>query len=148
MLKKLIGETDDDFSRLIIRVALGAVIFPHGAQKLLGWFGGQGFQGTVQTMTGLGLPAALVVLVILAESLGSVSLILGFLGRFCAFGIACVMLGAVFMVHGKLGFFMNWFGNKQGEGFEYHLLALGLAVAVMLKGSGRWSLDRLLSQKL
>ena len=145
MLRRLV-QTEDDAGMLIVRLALGAVMFPHGAQKLLGWFGGNGFAGTMQFFTSqLGLPSAVAFLVILAESFGALALILGFLGRVGAFGILCVMLGAVFMVHLQNGFFMNWYGNQQGEGFEYHLLAIGMALAVLIKGSGALSVDRSLS---
>jgi putative oxidoreductase len=146
MLKKLV-QTDDDTVLFIVRLTLGIVMFPHGAQKLLGWFGGQGFAATMQGMTGMGLPEAVVLLVILAEFFGSLSLILGVLGRIGAFGILCVMLGAIFTVHLHNGFFMNWMGNQKGEGFEYHLLAIGMALAVLIKGSGRWSSDRRMSDK-
>ena len=146
MLRKWM-QTDDDVGRLIVRLALGLVMFPHGAQKLLGWFGGAGFAGTLQGMTKMGLPAAVVLLVILAEFFGSISLITGFLGRIGAFGILCVMLGALFMVHLPNGFFMNWYGNQKGEGFEYHLLAIGMALAILVKGSGAFSIDRSMSDK-
>jgi putative oxidoreductase len=142
MLRKLM-QTDDDVGTLIVRVFLGAVMFPHGAQKLLGWFGGQGFAATLQGMTKMGLPAAIVLLVMIAEFFGALSLISGFLGRVGAFGIFCVMVGAILTVHLPNGFFMNWMRNPQkGEGFEYHLLAIGMAIAVMVKGSGRLSIDR------
>ncbi len=141
MLRKLM-QTDDDAGMLIVRVFLGLVMFPHGAQKLLGWFGGHGFAATMQGMTSMGLPAVVVLLVILAESFGAVGLISGFLGRFCAFGVFCVMAGAIFTVHLHNGFFMNWEGTQKGEGFEYHLLAIGMAIAVMIKGSGQASIDR------
>jgi putative oxidoreductase len=147
MLKKLLA-TSDDLLPLILRLTLGLVIFPHGAQKLLGWFGGAGFSGTLQGMTGMGLPAVLVVLVILAESFGALGLIFGFLTRFSAFGIGLVMLGAIGMVHAKNGFFMNWTGQQPGEGFEYHLLALGLALALLLRGGGRASVDGVLQKQL
>jgi putative oxidoreductase len=141
MLRKLML-TDDDVSRFIVRLFLGIVFFPHGAQKLLGWFGGGGFSGTMQGMTGMGLPAVIVFLVIIFEFFGSLGLIAGFLGRVWAFGILCVMLGAIFAVHLPNGFFMNWMGNQKGEGFEYHLLAIGMALAVIVKGSGAYSVDR------
>lgn len=146
MLRKWM-QTDDDVGRLIVRLALGLVMFPHGAQKLLGWFGGAGFTGTLQGMTGMGLPMAVVFLVILAEFFGSISLITGFLGRVGAFGILCVMLGAIFMVHLQHGFFMNWYGNQKGEGIEYHILAIGMALAILVKGSGAFSIDRSMSDK-
>jgi putative oxidoreductase len=147
MLRKLM-QTDDDTGRLIVRIALGLVMFPHGAQKLLGWFGGSGFTGTLQFFTSqLGLPAVVVFLVILAEFFGAISLITGFLGRVGAFGILCVMLGAIFMVHLPNGFFMNWYGSQKGEGIEYHLLAIGMALAILVKGSGAFSIDRSMSDK-
>lgn len=146
MLRKWM-QTDDDTGMLIVRLALGIVMFPHGAQKLLGWFGGGGFAETLQGMTKMGLPAAVVLLVILAEFFGSVSLITGFLGRVGALGILGVMLGAIFMVHLPNGFFMNWMGNQKGEGYEYHLLAIGMALAILVKGSGAFSIDRSMSDK-
>ena len=149
MLKKLM-QTDEDVGMLIVRLALGIVMFPHGAQKLLGWFGGGGFAATMQGMTGMGLPAVIVFLVILFEFFGSLSLISGFLGRVGAFGILCVMLGAVLTVHLPNGFFMNWFGAlpSGSEGFEYHLLVITVALIVTIKGSGALSLDAWLADGL
>lgn len=141
MLRRLML-TDDDYGMLIVRLALGLVIFPHGAQKLLGWFGGGGFAATLQGMTQMGLPAVVVFLVILFEFFGSLALISGFLGRVGAFGVLCVMAGAILTVHLPNGFFMNWMGNQKGEGFEYHLLAIGMALAILVKGSGALSMDR------
>lgn len=140
MIRKLLA-TNDDILQLILRLTLGIVIFPHGAQKLLGWFGGGGFSATMQGMTGMGLPAVIVFLVIMAESFGALGLITGFLTRFSAFGISVVMLGAIFTVHAKVGFFMNWMGQQQGEGFEYHLLVLGIALVLMIRGGGKFSVD-------
>lgn len=148
MLKRLMW-TDDNVVGLIMRLVLGIVFFPHGAQKMLGWFGGYGFAGTMAGMTKMGLPAVIVFLVILCEFFGSLSLITGFLGRLGAIGIGCVMLGAIFTVHLKNGFFMNW--NLQpgkGEGFEYHLLVLGMVLAILVTGSGRWSIDRSMSNPM
>lgn len=141
MLRRLML-TDDDYGMLIVRLTLGIVMFPHGAQKLLGWFGGGGFAATLQGMTQMGLPAVVVFLVILFEFFGSLALISGFLGRVGAFGILCVMVGAILTVHLPNGFFMNWMGNQKGEGFEYHLLAIGMALAILVKGSGALSMDR------
>lgn len=143
MFRKLFA-TNGDVLPLILRLTLGLVIFPHGAQKLLGWFGGGGFSATMQGMTGMGLPSVIVFLVIVAEFFGALGLITGFLTRFSAFGIATVMLGAVATVHAKFGFFMNWMGQQQGEGFEYHLLVIGIAIALMIRGGGALSVDRAL----
>lgn len=141
MFRKLFA-TNNDILPLILRLTLGLVMFPHGAQKLLGWFGGGGFSATMQGMTSMGLPAVIVFLVIMAESLGALGLITGFLTRFSAFGIGMVMLGAIVTVHSKVGFFMNWSGKQAGEGFEYHLLVIGIAIALMIRGGGALSVDR------
>lgn len=142
MLRRLM-ETDDDLAKAIVRLLLGVVIFPHGAQKLLGWFGGHGFNETLQFFTGpLRLPLVIAFLVILIEFFGGLGLIIGFLGRVSALGVLAVMLGAIFTIHLQHGFFMNWYGTQQGEGFEYHLLAIGMALAILAGGSGRLSVDR------
>jgi putative oxidoreductase len=147
MFNKIL-KTDEDTASLIMRVLLGVVFFPHGAQKLLGWFGGHGFTGTMNSFTdNMGIPVILAFLAIMAESLGAVALITGFLTRVAAFGIATNMVVAVFMVHLPYGFFMNWFGNQEGEGFEFHILAVALAVAIMIRGGGKWSIDRMITRK-
>jgi putative oxidoreductase len=137
--------TDDDVSALVMRVTLGVVFFPHGAQKVLGWFGGPGASATIQGLAKMGLPPVVTVLLMVAELAGSLLLIVGFLTRLAALGIACVMTAAIFMVHSKIGFFMNWAGTQRGEGIEYHLLALGLAIALLIKGGGAFSVDRALA---
>jgi len=135
--------TPDSSSLMIVRLALGIVMLPHGLQKTLGWFGGGGFGATMGFFTGqMGIPGALALLVILAESAGSVGLIVGLLTRVAALGIGCTMVGAIYLVHLPNGFFMNWFGKQAGEGFEYHLLAIGMAGALLLGGGGRASIDR------
>ncbi len=147
MVKRLI-DTDRDWVSVLLRVTLALVIFPHGAQKLLGWFGGAGFGPTLDYFAeALGIPPALTVLVIGLEFFGPIALILGLGSRVAALGIAAVMLGAVFTVHLSNGFFMNWAGAQAGEGFEYHLLALAIAAVVALKGSGGLSLDRRLAAR-
>jgi len=147
MIRKLLS-TDNDISNLVLRLLLGIVFFPHGAQKVFGWFGGHGFSGTMEAFTvKMGIPSLFAFLAILAESGGSLALISGFLTRVAAFGIACNMVVAIFMVHLPNGFFMNWFGKQQGEGFEYHLLVIAIAIALMIKGGGRWSIDRLIAKK-
>lgn len=144
---KQILKTENDFAALVLRLLLGIVMFPHGAQKLLGWFGGGGYQGTMQGLSqGLGIPGFFVFLAIVAEFFGAIGLIVGLLGRIAAFGIACVMVVAVFTVHAVNGFFMNWQGTAAGEGFEYHLLAIAIAIALMIRGSGALSLDRAISK--
>ncbi len=142
-------KTNDSFTPLVARLMLGFVMFPHGAQKALGWFGGYGFSATMNFFTGqMHISALFAFLAIVAEFAGSIGLITGFLSRVSAFGIAVVMLVAMLTVHASNGMFMNWAGNQKGEGFEYHLLALGLALVVILSGAGKWSIDRLLARRL
>jgi putative oxidoreductase len=141
--------TDADVGPLLARVALGAVMFPHGAQKVLGWFGGYGLEGTIGFMTSkLGIPAPFAVLAIAAEFLGAIGLVTGLLSRVAAFGVGVVMIVAIVTVHLGNGFFMNWTGQQAGEGFEYHVLALALAAIVLVKGAGAASLDRLVAARL
>jgi putative oxidoreductase len=147
-MSNIILRTSGDVSSLVLRLALAVVFFPHGAQKVLGWFGGRGFSATLESFTtGMGIPTVFALLAIAAEFLGSIGLALGFLTRIAAFGIFCVMAVAVAMVHAKIGFFMNWFGQLPPgkEGFEFHILAMALAFAVMVRGAGPLSLDRRLS---
>ena len=137
-----IFQTKDSFSYLVPRIILGCVIFPHGAQKLLGWFGGFGFTDTISYFTTTtGLPWIVAFLVILAESLGSLGLIFGFLTRLCSLGIICVMTGAIVTVHWTNGFFMNWFGKQAGEGFEFHLLVIAICIPLLIRGGGKYSMD-------
>ncbi len=144
MLRKLVS-TPNDFTLAIARLVMGIVFFAHGAQKMLGWFGGYGFHGTMGFFTGMGIPAPLAFLAICAEFFGGLGLIVGFLTRIAAFGIMVNMLVAIATVHHVNGFFMNWTGQQKGEGFEYHLLALALGLLLLVKGAGAASIDRLLT---
>ncbi len=146
-MQKLLA-TDGSWASLIVRLGLGVAMFPHGMQKLLGWFGGAGFAGTLQFLTGgMHVPVWLAVLVIVVESFGSIGLILGCLTRLAAFGIVCDMIGAVYLVHWQNGFFMNWSGRQAGEGFEYHILMLAMGLALIVAGGGKWSIDGLLASR-
>jgi len=148
MLTWMLG-TDGDWVITIVRIVLGVVFFAHGAQKALGWFGGAGLQSTVRVFREqLRIPAPLALLSVAAEFLGGLGLIVGLLSRIAALGIAVVMIVALVAVHGKFGFFMNWYGEKQGHGIEYHILVLALALAVMIKGAGAFSLDQVLYQHI
>jgi len=141
--------TDGDWVVTIVRIVLGVVFFAHGAQKALGWFGGAGLQSTVRVFREqLRIPAPLALLSVAAEFLGGLGLIVGLLSRIAALGIAVVMIVALVAVHGKFGFFMNWYGEKQGHGIEYHILVLALALAVIIKGAGAFSLDQVLYQHI
>jgi len=142
-------QTDEAWSSLILRVMLGVVMFPHGAQKLLGWFGGFGFSGTMGFFTGtMHLPWIVAFLVIIGESFGSLGLLLGFLTRFTAASFAVIMIGAIETVHWPNVFFMNWAGKQAGEGFEYHLLVIGMSLALLLAGGGKWSVDRAIAKAM
>jgi putative oxidoreductase len=142
MIRKIFS-TDDSVATAILRLVLGVVFFAHGAQKLLGWFGGFGFSGTMGFFTGqMHIPAPFAFLAIAAEFFGGLGLIVGFLTRIAAFGIAVNMMVAIWMVHAPFGFFMNWSGQQKGEGFEYHLLALAVLAFLMIRGAGSFSIDR------
>ena len=146
---KALFQTDDGLAGFILRVTLGLVMFPHGAQKLLGWFGGFGFDGTMGFFTQkMGLPWIIAFLIIIGESFGSLGLLAGCLTRFAAARLAVIMLGAITMVHLPHGFFMNWGGQQQGEGYEYHLLVIGIAAALLVTGGGRWSADRVVAERI
>jgi putative oxidoreductase len=138
--------TDDTVTTLVLRLALGLVMFPHGAQKLQGWFGGRGFFGTIDLFHQLGFSTILAVSVTIGEFFGGLGLLVGFLSRVAAGGIGLFMLGAIITVHWPYGFFMNWAGDKPREGFEFHILAIGIAVVIMILGGGKWSVDRTVAE--
>lgn len=145
---KALFQTNDGWAGLILRLTLGFVMFPHGAQKLLGWFGGFGFDGTMGFFTQkMDLPWLIALLIIIGESFGSLALLAGLLTRFTAASLAVIMFGAITLVHLPHGFFMNWFGQQKGEGFEYHLLVIGIAAALLVTGGGKWSIDRELADR-
>lgn len=145
VVQKLFETDSSNTSALLTRVTLGGVMLAHGLQKLLGWFGGNGFNATMQVFTEqMNIPAVLAFLVILLETLGALCLILGLGSRIMAFGIMGIMIGAIALVHWKYGFFMDWHNVKPGEGFEYHLLAIAASLGIVLEGGGQWSIDSLL----
>jgi putative oxidoreductase len=147
MLRKLMA-TDNDYATTILRLVLGVIFFAHGAQKMLGWFGGYGFSGTMGFFTGMmHIPAPFAFLAIAAEFFGSIGLIFGFLTRIAGLGILSNMLVAIAIIHHHFGFFMNWTGLQKGEGYEYHLLVIALAVYLMIRGAGAVSFDRFLSSE-
>jgi putative oxidoreductase len=128
-----------DWALLIARIIVGIVFMAHGAQKLFGAFGGPGLSATVQMMGPLGY------LIAIGEFFGGLGLIVGFLSRFSAAAIIVIMLGAIAMVHGKFGFFMNWMGQQAGEGIEYHLLAISNLLVILIAGPGHFAIGRNLS---
>ena len=145
MLRKLLT-TDKDLILTVVRLLLGVVFFAHGAQKMLGWFGGYGYSATMGFFEHNGIPAVFAFLAIAAEFFGGIGLLLGLLSRVAAFGITCNMLVAIATLHHRFGLFMNWTGQQKGEGFEYHLLVLAITFLIMARGAGALSVDRLLSR--
>jgi putative oxidoreductase len=147
MMKKIF-QTNENYAATILRIVLGLILFPHGAQKMLGWFGGYGFSGTMGFLTEAGgLPWIIAFLVIAIEFFGAIALIFGFATRIVAVGIISLFAGIIFTSHLSNGFFMNWSGNLKGEGYEYHLLVIGIAVTLLVSGAGRWSVDHALQRK-
>jgi len=144
-MPNLILKTDNSPAQMFIRLALGVVIFPHGAQKVLGWFGGAGLEKTLHTFGQMGFPVWATVLLMLVESVGALLLVAGFLTRLWAFGIGTSIAVCMLKYHVQYGFFMNWFGQQKGEGYEYHILILGIALALLVKGGGMLSVDRALA---
>jgi len=140
-------KTDGSASQLLLRVVLGIVIWLHGAQKVLGWFGGAGLQQTLDTFAKMGFPPWSTVLLMITEFVGSALLIVGFFTRLWALCIGTALTICMIKYHLPHGFFMNWFGQQQGEGFEYHILVLGIVVALLFRGGGALSLDRVLAGK-
>jgi putative oxidoreductase len=147
-MNKLLATDSNNWTALIVRLTLGIVIFPHGAQKLLGWFGGYGFNGTMGFLTGgVGLPWIIALLVILIEFFGSLFLIAGFATRLAALGMLINFIGIVYTSHLTNGFFMNWSNTAgTGQGFEYHLLVIGMSIALLIAGGGKASVDSTLTK--
>ena len=140
-MKKLF-QTNESYAATALRIMLGLVLFPHGAQKLLGWFGGYGFAGTMNFFTGtVHLPWIIGFLVIMIEFFGSLMLIAGLATRFVAAAVIANFIGVILTSHISNGFFINWYGNQAGEGFEYHLLVIGMALSLLIAGAGKLSLD-------
>ena len=145
---KKIFQTNESNASTIIRIVLGLILLPHGAQKMLGWFGGYGFNGTMGFLTGTaGLPWIMAFLVIAIEFFGAIALIVGFATRIVAVGIISLFTGIIATSHFQNGFFMNWYGNLKGEGYEFHLLIIGMAIALLVSGAGKWSVDYALQKK-
>ncbi|HLO79549.1 MAG TPA: DoxX family protein [Chitinophagaceae bacterium] len=145
-MKQLIFYSDNSWAGFILRLIIGVVMLPHGAQKLLGSFGGYGFRSTMSYFTDtMKLPSMIAMMIIFIEFFGSLAFILGVSSRLWALLFIIIMAGAIVTTNYKFGFFMNWFGSQKGEGFEYHLLVIGICMGLLFTGSGKYSLDRLLN---
>jgi len=137
-----------DYTLLLVRLSIAITVAVHGTQKLFGWFGGFGFDGTMGFFTQtIGLPYVLALGIILIETVGMLALALGIFSRFMSYGVIAIMIGAIATVHLPNGFFMNWFGTQTGEGFEFHLLLICLSAVVSINGAGAFSIDNLLLKK-
>ena len=148
-MKAAIFYTNNFWSATILRLLLGLVLLGHGAQKLLGWFSGYGFDGTMGFFTGtIGLPWIIGFLVIVIEFFGSLSLLLGFATRLWSFSMVILFIGIIYTSHIQYGFFMNWFGNQKGEGYEFFLLAIAISTSLVFTGGGKFSLDGLIIKTL
>jgi putative oxidoreductase len=144
-MKNKLLYTPDSWGLIVLRIVLGLVVFPHGAQKLLGWFGGYGFTGSMNYFTQtVGLPWVVGFIVILLEFFGAIALIIGFATRIVATLYIAIAIGIISTSSIQHGFFMNWFGNQGGEGYEYFLLWIGMAIVLVISGGGKYSVDRLL----
>ena len=143
-------ESIDSLGPVVLRLGLALVLFPHGAGKVLGWWGGHGFSGTLGFFTTtLHIPVVFAFLAIMTEFLAPIALVFGFFTRLSAFAIAVLMtVAAILGGHIDNGFFMNWVGSQKGEGFEYHTLMVTIALSLMILGGGKWALDSVIARTL
>jgi putative oxidoreductase len=147
-MKYFLFSTTPEWSAFVLRLILGAVMLPHGMQKVFGSFGGYGYLATMSYFTStMNLPWLIAFAVVITEFVGAIALMVGFASRFWACGLAAIMIGAIITTNFRNGFFMNWFGTQAGEGYEYHLLVLAICIAIIILGSGRFSIDQMISTK-
>ena len=151
-MMKILLHTDSDYVYTFLRIIAGLIVFPYGMQKLFGWssapgFGAPGIKGSLEQFTARNVPKLIAWLIIIGQSLGSIALMSGFLGRIAAGGLFVVFTGAL-IVHLPDGWTMNWFKEKDGEGIEYHVMLLALLLIVLIKGSGATSIDLWLTSHL
>ena len=135
--------TYPSWSHLVVRVALGVVFVAHGAQKVLGWFGGHGLRATINGFKGMGVPPAAAATAAFIEFLGGLAMLAGFLVRPAAVGLIVVMLVAVSKVHARHGFFINFAGTPgKGHGYEFNFVLIAMALSILIGGAGVLSIDR------
>lgn len=145
-MKQLLFFSDGSWPGLILRITIALIMFPHGAQKMLGLFGGYGFKPTIVYFTEtMKLPWIIALLIILIEFFSPIALLIGVGSRLCSLLLIIIMIGAIITTNYKFGFFMNWFGAQTGEGFEYHLLVIGICIALLFTGSGKYSIDSIIN---
>jgi putative oxidoreductase len=140
--------TVDTWGFLIIRLALGCIFMAHGAQKLFGLFGGAGFAQTMQQFQqGLGIPMPLIFIAMVTEFFGGLAVLTGCLTRLAALGLAVIMIVAIVKVHWAGGFFLNLnCVPGVGQGFEFNLALLAMALGLVISGPGYLSIDRWISK--
>ena len=148
-MRRILLTSPQNTSALVARIFLAVVVFPHGAQKLLGWFGGNGFESTMTGLTtNAGLPWIIAFLVIIIEFFAPLFLAFGFLTRIAAFGIGAEFTGVILKAHIHNGFFMNWYKQpNKAEGLEFFILLFGLVIIILITGGGRASVDAVISSK-
>ncbi len=129
----------------VLRLALGIVFFAHGAQKVMGWFGGYGLAGTAGAFKNyMKIPAPLTYAASFTEFLGSIFIIAGFITRLSALGLLINMIVAIFKVHVKSGFFLSSGEPNKGNGYEFNLALATMSIVLILTGAGQYSLDSIL----
>ena len=145
-MKRMIFFSENNWTGLVLRLTLGFIMLPHGMQKMFGLFGGNGFRATMDYFTDtMKIPFIVSLLIIAIEFFCSIGLIAGFSSRICALLFLVIMTGAILTTNYNHGFFMNWIGNQKGEGFEYHLLVIGQCIALLVTGSGKYSIDNMIT---
>ena|SRR5579872_3620814 len=144
-MRNNIYKTSDDWTGLVLRLSMALVMIPHAIQHTTGGLGGFGYTKVMDYFTStMHMPWLVALLVIVIEILAPLLLLIGFATRFAAASLIVLMTGIIFSSHIQFGFFMNWFGSEKGEGYEYHLLYIGLALAAFFNGGGKYAIDRYL----
>lgn len=149
MKNKILNTDDNNWGQFIARLTLGIVLFPHGAQKMLGLFGGYGFSATIDFLTSqMQLPWIIAFFVLIIEFFGAIFICIGFASRVWSLAIIFLFIGVIFTAQIDNGFFMNWFNVQKGEGYEYSLLIIGIAISTLINGGGKWSIDSQIIKRL
>lgn len=147
ILEKLTS-SEPSATPLILRITFAVVLWPHGAQLLLGYFGGPGYSNSMAMFSLFGLPGIISFLVIFLQFFGSLFILTGFFIRITALASIVLFIGMIVKAHLSFGFFMDWTGTSKGEGFEYQILVIGILLSLVVKGAGTYSIDNLISRQL